>query len=115
MGFLISDVYFRCDPPLDIGFTDLIDCFHSDVVEASVGKWLDRDEGKNFVLNIASKLVEHKQPGIIAEVHMRPPLPPPDTNTGYNPHLDERRPDTMIEYLKSVLGLYIPIFVRLKT
>lgn len=63
--------------------------------------WLEA-EGQKYISDAAAKLVElNTAPISTADAHLvAPPKPPPNTNPGYNPQLDERRPETMIDYLK---------------
>ncbi|GLB44631.1 putative von Willebrand factor type A domain [Lyophyllum shimeji] len=98
----------RLCPPLGIDNIDLVDCFHADVVEKAVKKWL-QDEGKHILSAIACNLVELKKEPISTDDarFVIPPSPPPNTNPGYNPRLDERRPETMIEYLKNYRVCFI--------
>ncbi|KAG6856839.1 hypothetical protein H0H87_012897 [Tephrocybe sp. NHM501043] len=92
----------RLCPPLGIEAIDLADCFHLDVVEKAVRTWLHGD-GKRGVSDITSNLVELKKgaPSVEEARFVVPPSPPPNTNPGYNPRLDERRPETMIDYLRN--------------
>ncbi|KAG6914651.1 hypothetical protein DXG01_016109 [Tephrocybe rancida] len=91
----------RLCPTLEIDAIDIVDCFHLETVEKAVRNWLHGD-GKKFTSHIASGLVELKigAPSVDEARFILPPSPPPNTNPGYNPRLDERRPETMIEYLK---------------
>jgi len=106
-GVVIFDSWFRrqtsirLSPLLGIDTIDLVDCFHLDEVEKAVKKWM-QDEGKKYIMDIANHLVElNKEPLSVDDAHfILPPSPPSTTNPGYNPRLDERRPETMIEYLK---------------
>ena len=97
-----SYLYYRIDPPLGIGTTDLVDCFHVDQVEKSVRDWLDTPEHLQYIRDIASQLVNlDSGPVTVEEARGRePPPPPPETNPGYHPQLDKKRPETMIDYLK---------------
>jgi hypothetical protein len=97
-----SRAYLRLNPSLGISDTGLVDCFHANVVETSVKKWL-ANEGKIYISEVAANLVELNTAPITSTAEARfiePPKPPPNTNLGYNPQLDERRPETMIDYLK---------------
>ncbi|KAF5376140.1 hypothetical protein D9615_007707 [Tricholomella constricta] len=98
----------RVDPPLGISAVDLVDCFHLDQVEKTVKEWL-RGTGKDYVFNIASNVVElNKEPlSVAAARFVLPPPPPATTNPGYNPQLDERRPETMIAYLKNYRVFFV--------
>lgn len=99
-----KDVYYRLNLPLDIANTDLVDIFHADQVERRVKTWL-REDGQNrdYIAGIASKLVEpNVEPLTVQQARfVKPPAAPPDTNPGYNPQLDEQRPDTMPGYLRN--------------
>ncbi|KAG5645629.1 hypothetical protein DXG03_005620 [Asterophora parasitica] len=96
------DTCIRIDPPLGIDTVDFADCFHFDLVEKTVKRWL-RDEGKEYVLKVANSLVELNKKPVSADDarFVLPPRQSPTTvNPGYNPRLDERRPETMMDYLK---------------
>lgn len=97
----------RLDPPLDLELIDLVDYFHQARVENSVKKWLQSDEGKKKVNMIAESLVEPGKVTVETARLITPPTPPRTTNPGYNPKLDERRPETMIEYLRNYHVLFI--------
>jgi hypothetical protein len=90
------------NPSLGISDTDLVDRFYDDAVKISVEKWL-ANEGKTYVSKVAANLVEFNTSAITSTAEARfvePLKPPPNTNPGYNPQLDERRPETMINYVK---------------
>lgn len=78
-------------------------------MERRVKTWL-REEGQIHITDIASKLVKlNAGPLTLEQAHfVAPPAPPPNTNPGYNPQLDEPRPDTMVGYLRFV-GLLVSI------
>ncbi|KDQ51443.1 hypothetical protein JAAARDRAFT_530504 [Jaapia argillacea MUCL 33604] len=49
-----------------------------------------------------------KAPSDIAAARtMEPPPPPPDTNIGYNPQLDKKRPQTMQDYLSTYRVVFV--------
>ncbi|RDB19650.1 Phospholipase A I [Hypsizygus marmoreus] len=101
--FSSKGTYVRLNPPLGIPEIDLADCFRTDEVESTVRAWL-HSEGKASIADIAVGLVDlNTQPIKIDEASLIvPPSPPPDTvNPGYNPQLDERRPDNMMDYLRN--------------
>jgi len=104
-----NQIYYRLNPDLGLGSVDLVDCFHVDKIEETVTKWLTEPEGKQAVRDIAAKLVDlNTAPLEIAEApHAAPPAPPPDTNTGYNPLLDEPRPQKMIDYLRDYHVVFV--------
>ena len=97
-----SYLYYRVDPPLGINNIDLVDFFYADLVEKAVRDWLDTPEQKQYICDIASQLVNLDIAPVTAEQvrEREPPPPPPDTNPGYNPQLDKKRPETMMDYLK---------------
>jgi hypothetical protein len=68
---VVSDVYFRLNPPLGLGNVDLVDYFHADRLEDEVEKWLATPEGRTRTGSIANKLV--KQLTIETERHIEPP------------------------------------------
>jgi hypothetical protein len=72
-------------------------------VEKSVKTWL-REDGQKYIKEIASKLVELNEEPLTAEQarFVVPPSPPPNVHPGYNPLLDEPRPDTIAGYLRLV-------------
>ena len=88
------------DPPLGLTETDLVDLFFLETVEDTVRTWLLGD-GRNYISDIANKLVELNTAPLTADeaTIIVPPSPPPNTNPGYNPQLDEPRPRTVTGYL----------------
>ncbi|KAG6837766.1 hypothetical protein H0H93_001693 [Arthromyces matolae] len=98
----------RLCPPMGIAPVDLVDFFYFENVDASVNTWL-RGEGKKHISDLACSLVELKAgPVSVDEARfIIPPGPPPNTNPGYNSCLDERRPETMIEYLKKYRVFFV--------
>ncbi|KIM75813.1 hypothetical protein PILCRDRAFT_665625 [Piloderma croceum F 1598] len=104
-----SDSYYRIDPPLGLGNTDLVDCFHVDQVEKAISEWLDTPEHTQYICDIASQLVNRDtEPVTVEQARTRePPPPPPETNPGYNPQLDKKRPETMMDYLRKYHVLFV--------
>lgn len=112
-----SQIYYRLNPNLGLNNVDLVDCFHIDRIEETVAKWLTELEGKKAVCDIAEKLVDlNTAPLESAEAtHAVPPAPPPNTNPGYNPELDEPRPQKMVDYLKWAKYKYANYIIVLLT
>jgi hypothetical protein len=72
-------------------------------VERNVKTWL-RGDGHEYIAEIASKLVEPNEEPLTVEQarFVAPPAPPPNVHQGYNPQLDEPRPETITGYLRLV-------------
>ncbi|KAI0783121.1 acyl transferase/acyl hydrolase/lysophospholipase [Abortiporus biennis] len=100
--------YFRVDPPLPLSRTDLVDTFYASAVDEVVGKWLAVEDNRSTIQNISNLLVKE---GEVAKkedlIQMEPPPPPADTNTGYNPALDKKRPTNMTDYLTRYHVLFL--------
>ncbi|TFK47852.1 hypothetical protein OE88DRAFT_754133 [Heliocybe sulcata] len=108
----VRGIYFRIDPPLPYPDIALVDCFPSQIqkVEAVIRDWLAAPPQMDQIACIAAKLVEEKKRTVITldEARLRvPPPPPAETNPGYNPHLDKRRPQELSEYLQNYQVVFI--------
>lgn len=86
---LPKDTYFRLDPVYQISDSSITDLTQ---VESATKKWLGSRDGRAY-----TNLVIQNMTGLPSDL---PPPPPLKTQEGYNPTLDDRRPDEMSAYLK---------------
>ncbi|KAF8890659.1 acyl transferase/acyl hydrolase/lysophospholipase, partial [Infundibulicybe gibba] len=101
---LSDDVYYRLDPPLGLEAIQLLDILHVDDVEIAINNWADTDIGRNYISDIATKLVGAYDDEVFLtsdNAHaITPPPPPEETRSDYNPVLDQPRPSNMSDYLR---------------
>ena len=95
------DSYYRVDPPLGLDRITFSDYFQRQAVKESIDRWATGTNGGNIIVEISKLVVEEKvaQPDDLHKLD--PPSPPLGTvNPHYNPQLDKRRPETIMEYLR---------------
>lgn len=94
-------LYCRIDPPLGLDKLTLVDCFHGEKVENAIGRWAEDAAGKDTITTTSALLVDETKETKAEDLRkLHPPAPPAGTvNPGYNPQLDKRRPETMMDYL----------------
>ncbi|KJA24876.1 hypothetical protein HYPSUDRAFT_85703 [Hypholoma sublateritium FD-334 SS-4] len=106
----LQDLYnYRIDPPLGLDKIAFADYFQRQTVKESIDQWAADAKGEKVITAISELVVEEKKVADAEDLRrMDPQSPPPDTvNPGYNPQLDKRRPETIMEYLSKYRVLFI--------
>ncbi|KAI0939133.1 hypothetical protein AcW1_004251 [Taiwanofungus camphoratus] len=93
---LPKDTYFRLDPVYQISDSSITDLTQ---VESATKKWLGSRDGRAY-----TNLVIQNMTGLPSDL---PPPPPLKTQEGYNPTLDDRRPDEMSAYLNEYQVIFL--------
>lgn len=70
-------------------------------MEDAINEWLETPEIQREIAEIVNGLVTEVAELTVEEAQkLAPPPPPSETNLGYHPQLDAKRPETMLEYLQ---------------
>lgn len=91
------------DPSLGLGHADIVDCFRGPEVEHNVRQWLNGAEPTRNTNQLAENIIKRFKNIIEIARKSDPPVPAKGSvNPGYNPQLDKKRPETMMDYLRLV-------------
>lgn len=95
--------YYRIDPSIGLDPIAFADIFYEHNINNGLARWCEDVKSKATMTAIVNSLVEENtEPMVPDDLRRLAPQPPPiDTvNAGYNPQLDKRRPESVIDYLQ---------------